>query len=704
MQQVRRLWVLTWIAVAILAVWLRLPQGPEDRTSYMTQNDALYQLQRVQDTLDHYPRVPGFDPKLHHPTGYQLHWPALYPLALASLAKGLGIESQPDSLARDLGYLPILLSLIGLMGWMGVIRKISGSEQMAVAVGVLIAVNPYCESLSRYQAFDHHLFVDLALAGIAFAWVSGRSKLAMLAFALGLAMTPEFVFYGVALVGVWTWHRLCQPDDIYLTWAPSLLVALVWALDQGIQLGPVTWWSVYRLSGFHVAVFAAIASAGVLWSRFQPARLTWSLVGFGCTLAVGFMALLLLSGQWELLIERLGQVGRLSISEEQSPLKWPLLKTPPWVLIYVVPLVLVLGKAIDALRRNDRAGFTQSGLTLLVLLIGLREIRHFGSLQAAMIALSTLALYATWRKTNINLRLRRLLAVGLVLMAVWAFGLSRWRYQRAVQAGQQVELVAVQVPEWLRRATSVDDAVVAAWDYGHQIRVLAQRAVVLDPFNFPEPIDQRIEDLWLATSETQLVAAMDHYQARWLVVTNPTQSMLAVLDGSDPRISRYFGPAENGRRLLTARIIESPMMALWLGQGRFGQPAQLRLAKVSEAMLTVPLYDEAGLTKEIIAPAYAVFERVKGCTIEISHAPAKLRAELGYLTSSGFSWMSLQQDDRDPDRVVFRVALPAPWEAEGFRIPKPYRFTSNSHSLEVVVDEQDIRSGQQLKIDWDSDL
>ncbi len=686
------------VSVLIFAAWLRWPHSEIDHRAVYMDNDSLYQLQRIHDTLVNYPKVPTQDAKLHHPNGYQLHWPGLYPWLMASYVK-LGFDAVDDSLAgiaRKTGYLPIVWGLLACLFWMRASAQFLSSKETSIAIGLLIGCMPYTIAVSRYGILDHHGFVDLALSIMAYGCVCKRRWIQSIGLVMGLALTPEFPYYALILLAIWAWYQsYLSLGSKVGDWLPFALVMLVWTLNQVVQQGPWVWWDLYRLSLTHAALFAACSFAANLsrtidWRK----RMLPSLMFFGLTLLTVCLLVLWSNGQAAILVERLSQTGRMSIAEETSVLRWPLWNMPIWIWIYIPIAFIAAFNCVRALLRRATMDFVTSGLVLVTYIVALREIRHFAVLQGALISTGICLLIIGMRRIEhpIHITLKRSLALGLLCLALTAAYIGNRQYQRVRQSDYaNWNPLVTEIPAWLAKNTSSHHAVMAPWDIGHQIRVLADRSVSLDPFNFPDPIDVIIEDVYLAKDEDELLQALERYQCKWLVAANPTSSIAAVLDPADTRWSNWFAGGTASNPVLRPQALENPMVRLWIAPSWL--PQSLRLRTVAEKTVAIKFVGQPGT---VSCPLYRIYEQVPGALVRVIDAKESFKLET--IALSGGHEVICQPLIQSDDQNTWKVIYPAPYKGQGIQFPNAYRLWNESQEFEVVISEEDVVLGRLVEI------
>ncbi|MCB1041762.1 MAG: hypothetical protein KDC35_02420 [Acidobacteria bacterium] len=670
-----------WITTIICLVFvgMRVPWHASEQNDYRLMNDSLYQLQRVMDTRTTWPKVHGTDPMLHYPHGYQLHWPSIYPLFLTTLTLPFEAQNVHD-LAPRLAWLPIAIGLIAMMLWMSFVGCLTTSRTYSLATGLFISISPYAISLSRYAEMDHHLYVDLALAMMVWGYTYKKSFVPWAGLAVGLSFTPEFSFYAIILVGIWSWYHGHEPSKHMMI--PGIVAFAVWFIDQGMEIGPIHWWSIYRLSLFQVSVFAAIALAALI-TRFVKSAdiLVPSLIWFAALLA-GITAILLsVSGGFDLLLDRLGHTGRLAISEESPMLRWPLWHNQPIVLLTFLIAVIQVIQVIKYLSRGEKRRFAVNGLILLTLMVSLREVRHFGALQSACIAASVLVVWSLPARRVAGLNTHGIAAFfGLVFFAISLIGFRKALNRENALWAPRVDEVVYTASQYTQR----DDGIMASWSLGHQIRVLAHRSVVVDPFNFPEPIDQQLIDVFLAPDAAHLHQGLTDNSATVFMATNPISVMASVMEDDDPRWVAWFAPGVQQPIAVRPEIQASPAFTAWFGAGEIPIPGLMPFS-VSRSFESVELFTPQGVIERKV-PVCTGFRMVPGA--RILSAPED---DLVLITKQG-KQVPIAKSETTHE-ALWHVSIPAPSE-----FGQTYRLLRGDTEVDLQINTDQIKFGQELDL------
>ncbi len=593
--------------VLALAFLWRMPVAPREWRYMLCENDSLYQLYRVQECLADYPRVPSVDPFSHYPAGYRVHWLALHSVFYATLARLAGIgAADRTGLVAFLSWIPPLLGVLAVAAAMAVAACFRRSLPFVLAVGILCALSVETTRPFFFGVIDHHLFAHLGVLLLVWGRLAGRRALWAAGLVSLLAMTPESIIYVSALVGVafcadaaglalrpqaaegeaasgtaeWFWYA-----------SPAAIALGVWVLQRSLETAPLpttsfSWTdptlfqpSWLALWGIGLgAVLASWKSAPLV--RPVPRRALGMLALVGLAGAAFFAA----TGSLMTIASRLTRSGRMFVAEEASVFSRGLGATPPWYWIVVAAGFVIAAVLLQALRsrRRPRLWFGWMAL-LLAVALGCLEYRHLYVLSSLQM-LAVVA--AAWESVD---WLRRRAPAGrtalssaaavvavLVIGAVFARGDVLHRAARHAQACGNLAVVE-ELADWLKTSTpsprtaGAEPAygVFTPWNIGHQIHILGDRPVIVDPFNYEtdSSVEDTLAQVWLAKTADELAAALRRHRARYLVLTNPAEEIAGVLRRRGGDVHRFVRIEANGAPTYLPPMLQFAAFRLYMTRG-----------------------------------------------------------------------------------------------------------------------------------------
>ncbi|HEX9502440.1 MAG TPA: STT3 domain-containing protein, partial [Thermoanaerobaculia bacterium] len=239
-----------------LSVWPRVFSGGR---VYLDGPDGYYHLRRAAMTLQHWPRVPQFDPAINYPAGGLISWPPLFDGLLATLA----LPFRSDRALEVIGaFLPPILGALQLIVLYMLVHALRNRRAALVAV-MVAAILPAIVRYTLLGNLDHDPFFSLcllvALLGIAREnpWLIAAG----LAFGI-LGWTGAIV--GVAIV---TLVFLCS-----VIRNNALAIGATIAAVAVLPFVMASEWRVATFEGLSWLHVAALAGAGLVGSLFSRSR------------------------------------------------------------------------------------------------------------------------------------------------------------------------------------------------------------------------------------------------------------------------------------------------------------------------------------------------------------------------------------------------------------------------------------------------
>lgn len=157
-------WVIFGASVlALLARFLTLPAMTRSGALRLISMDDYGHLRRAMAALVEFPRVPAFDPYLHHPEGAIWIWPPGFDFALATIGRllfGSGAELSEMTLVAAL--VPPVLGALGVWPLFAFCRSAIGAAEARWAA-IFYALIPAAVVWSSFGRADQHCAEALAL-------------------------------------------------------------------------------------------------------------------------------------------------------------------------------------------------------------------------------------------------------------------------------------------------------------------------------------------------------------------------------------------------------------------------------------------------------------------------------------------------------------------------------------------------------------
>ncbi len=641
------------LVVLVSALLWRLPLIKGEKNLLYCNNDAIYHLKMVKDSLQNYPRVETRDSYSHYPGGYRVHWLPFHTFFYASAAKLLGCSGKTSYglLKSRLSIIPPLLGVLAALLVLLIAAHFSTNRWFLLTCGLLAAWGGLHYNPFYYGLLDHHLFTHLGILAAILGHLRRGHRLWAAGIFITLATAPAAVFYVTLLLfirflshlaggppsedpGKEKWHQ--SPPAWYLS--PALMAAVALLLNRFIETSPLpffhtdaTYFSLFHplwllgtgalFWGLPVLVFA------VRQGRFKSSKL-WP--GAGLTAGLGLtVSVFLLLGHGKQILERLSGSERLVVMEEKSLLEHGLFYASPWVLVLCLTGVFLLYQCWRLLFEPRESlspprEYFPWLLFLAALVLGLMERRHmfiFSGLLAAAVGLMLLHALRYLRKSRFFAEgaplFRAVPAVALGLLLSFAFFQDNIVPRFDFFSTQCRDLRTKQaVAAWLKEHTPPPGTgaegrpnygVFCPWDFGHHVNILGERPVVVDPFNFPVPIEKPLRDIWLARTPGELHQRLLKYNVRYLVITDPGMQVLNILAPERIREEKLLSPPRDGVMYYTEKLNTYAAVRLFLQQG--GQEfAGFKPVFLADTRSTFPILAPGGGFNEYNPPVLQIYE------------------------------------------------------------------------------------------------
>ncbi len=141
--------------------------------------DSYYHMRRIALTIVHYPIANTFDSYVNYPHGFQILWPPLFDVVVATAALIVGLGS-PDAFTIEVvsSLVPVLMG-IAVIALTYFIARDAMNEKVALIAALVMAILPAGVFRSLFGVVDHHeleVLISLAMYLLFIRAVSGARK------------------------------------------------------------------------------------------------------------------------------------------------------------------------------------------------------------------------------------------------------------------------------------------------------------------------------------------------------------------------------------------------------------------------------------------------------------------------------------------------------------------------------------------------
>ena len=584
------------LALFVLAWLWRLPTSPEEWRFLWCDNDSLFQLHRIQQSLERYPLVPSVDGYSHYPTGSRIHWLAPHTAFYATISRLAGVEhGDLEALGRFVSWIPPFLGVVAVALTLRIASSFTSDPRCVLAIGLLAALGAESCRAFFFGVIDHHLFGHLAMLLL----VLGRLRRSLATWTFGLALffslTPEATFYvTVVLTVLWLSELGSDPaSDRTRTlsrwlWflAPSVVCLAAWIAQRQLETDPLPAldfsWKYLTLLQPLLFLLLGAGYAGTVAAQgsVRRAPALWSgVVALGC-LIVFLVASGTLSAGWL----RLMRIDRIFVGEEVSPLAVGFWGSSRWLRILFLAGVFWVVRSVLAFREGgDSDEKFRSLVMMMAFAIGLLEMRHMyilASLQMVGVGLAALATaQALGRLSMFSRHFGGLLPIAAISTVVGAVFITEHVVGRQATHGEACSFLplAEELSNWLHihgegpreGSGTAQYGVFGPWWIGHHLHVLGGRPVVVDPLNYPEAEDsERAEaESWEAQSAEDLQKALRGHQVKYFVMTEPARAIVRTLRTADPARRELVRSTSEGKTVLLRGLSRFAAFRLFMSRG-----------------------------------------------------------------------------------------------------------------------------------------
>ncbi len=742
----RRLPVICCCAFVAALFWRAPLDGSRDRA--LRDNDCLYHLAKVERCLADYPRVPTIDRYSHYPTLYRDHWLTPHTLLYATIARVTGADgADRAALASRVSWLPPLLGALAALLAVLIAAEADPRTPTLVIAALMAVFTRTAMPLFSYGTIDHHLFAALGLECLLLARLRRLRWLWCLGFLALFAATPAASVYASLFLGLLFLtetavasrreHDVNPPREWQWFLAPAAACLAALLCHRGLDPDPLPWsalesttMSLFQVLWFLVLGGGMAGSLEVLRRtrrRNQGRQQALIAVAIaGIAVAAAALVLLQLTGQLGTVWARFNAARRMPVSEEMRPLAGAFMTIPYWPKLLVLVTVATAAKLVAALRSHSKTdpAFLYAALTGM-LAFGFLEYRFLfatSMLAAVAVALASTAVVGALRR---NPRLQSpaarhvpaaILALLFVPVAWTDIGTRVLKITAAAPAApgnpnaaasEMLEWLAVNTPQpGPRHGATPEYGVFAPWALGHHINVLAERPVVVDPFNHVGVMEPS-RNVWLEHDDAELLATLRGHRARYLVVQDAARDILSMvgLTGGDVSHLLAMHEALPGEWLFLQPMTQFAAFRLATTCGVSPPAAHMQPRFFSAARRTINMVSADGQVRTVSRPAVQVYETKPGAllqgTLPEGSGHAILACQLHW-TSGEHEPLTIEaRINADTEgRFQRRIALPAPVTETSFTIPVSYRLTAGQSQAQITITQHAVDTGETIQVQW----
>lgn len=682
--------------------------------------DPYYHLRRVQLAMAHGGIPPIFDAYFNHPEGVEAYTPHLFPALLALAARwALGPTTDPRLLSHVMVWLgpvcwlliPPCLYLLARLIFPHDCRRIGliAAAAAAISPAMTAATLLGCPDTQCVEAIAALLLPALSLAVVA---RPGAARVAALA---GAGMAAFFSWSGVlmylllvagALLGLRALLAR-HPAGAALRSASGALACAYGCMAAGSLLYGVLWPTGVALDRVGAGTAAALALCALAWAL--PGRTRFGAWAAPVLLCLGVLALAQATGA-----RAAGEAGAWTATVTELE---PLLgrRGEAWArsLWLFTPAVVLLPVAMAHISRRARgaAASAQVGAGLLLVLLAfaaasallfVKQAHVFAAYWTLALAYGTCVVlgWAGRRQPLVWLALALLLAPG-ALMALqpsqrFSHPLSaRWQclfYLRDHTPPAGDPLFPVGKPAY--------GVLSSFWDEGHFIAAIAERPTVASGLHETLAANRATAEFCLASSAEQALAVLERFDARYYLWSYNIDIL--------PAYARWLGKTDwravierDGRYETSPEIFDLFQVRLAVSDGGAGGVEGRRWDATGALRL---LYERGDVLRlrGLALPRYKVYERVRGCTLEVvadPHVQVSARLSLRSNLNRPFAYEARAVTDASGTARLAVAYASRDFPAGGVVAESRYTIRAGTRQAEVEVDERDVQQGGTVRVE-----
>jgi asparagine N-glycosylation enzyme membrane subunit Stt3 len=654
------------------ALWLRVSHAGDvvyEGYAFARTSDAAYHLHRSLLTLEHFPRVPVFDPLMNWPHGAVCHWPPGTDQVWALVPLLLGARHDEKRASRIISVLPVFVALVVVLLTMRMVHAVYAPRPPPFAAvfgaGCIAATLPVFLRLTQAGMPDHHVMESLVVAllciwicdrfpgedfaqrsrGRRLAWeLSGAAAITASLYLLTVGALYAAPFIAALLcLALFESGRGRGPVDrvlgsgavacvasaaaVALIYAPSLAVhGRVFAYAFPSLLFPLL------LAGVAGAIVVSLA----IDAPRPPAPSPLRAAARRAAAAAGFMALVLVgllsfeearrSIAESISGFMLGGISSVAEVDEAKPLFHRGVEQPLRLLGWWAPaafLLLPIG-FLEAFRQQRQRAVIVFGGALFTASMALMQLRFLRGFAPYIALGSALGLYALVERLRIRLGSDRvhpgLASALLIAVILLVLGRDPAVASLALPGPDRPMPGSYGASLFLSRhnpvrADGTRAGVLTNWSRGHYLMWPARSGVVANGFVFllGEEGHNEVKRA-LVGDESRALGTMDRRDLQWLLTGADYYRIVTV----GPRRDRPLVPGRQGRGVVNISFLEQvPLAVAMLGGG--GLPAR-GVAHLGHLAPRWASADHVG-NMSFFLPGLFLFEKVKGARLTGTAAP-----------------------------------------------------------------------------------
>ncbi len=685
--------------------------------------DSTYQVKRVKDCLDNYPKVQSHDSNSHYPTGMATHWENFYTFALASIVKLTELGCQRD-MSHILSFVPVLVGLLALLFLYCILKKNKAPLKWFWLYAPFALFAPECSSNFYLGTIDHHAFIQLAVFLLISSFWFFRKSVYVCALFFCFFFSPESMVFGtlflclsalLILNPLWDsspFRKQLFSKPVLVLW-PGCFSFVSYGVHWLLELERTDFFS---FSVLHKSLFQPVwfLSLGVLlWLYiwlYQSHKSNKVL--FGKIILVSFVFGVLWgflfweSGMLDLIIKRFSNPSRLFVAEESSPLFFPsFTRSFLHYKLYLVYLALSVFLAVKS-RFRDPKWVVLS----VVILFGITEMRFLKVISTCMMLFFVQGCRDVWRLVSMGqLKRKGVLFAQVLLTAVMSFALIQLLPARLASRTEREFLHIVgeleswskmnQVTKQLQRGTN---AILCPWSLGHHVNYFTNSGVLVDPFNFPVPIEPTLKEIFSQKNTAEFLSLLRGKDTEWVIYYKPLREYQNIMREQKSEAIHtlpyrgfnmfvYDSDGLDVPFLKPAYSLNAANFEFGFQVSHFSDQHELFFNKQQELLLDK-------------RPKFQIFRIVPGMTVSGRVPDQSSQISIGYTIVNGLGErreMRYVVPVSEDGSFSINIANPAPSMTSGLRILTPYILRSDTYQAKVFVSTEQIEKGSfRNHLDW----
>ena len=450
------------IAVIVLGFALRLSVWPRVFNGghvYLDGPDGYYHLHRAAMTLEHWPRVPSFDPLINYPAGGTISWPPLFDFLLATLA----LPSPSDRTLEIVGaLLPSVLGALQLLVLYMLVHALRNRRAALIAVTVA-AILPAVVRYTLLGNLDHDPFFSLCLLVALFGIARENPWL------IGAGLACGVLGWTGAIVGVAIVTLVC----LFSTRSNALAIGATAAAVVVLPFVIASPWRGATFEGLSWLHVAALVGAGFVGSAVSRSRSLAVLNGIALLILAPICIRPFIAGAQY----AAGDAPILAMVAEAQPLLKLFGRLDAWPMVIRFGFLPLLVIFVAATKLRDRETPRPRDFIFIapwvVITFALALLHSRFSFDAGL----ALAAFAGLAFDSVKPAVFFVALVPILPAYLPVLGLEGFNFYTRPNALRDYQFD--RVCEWLRPRPP--GAALAPWSFGHWIVWIAKKPVVIGP-------------------------------------------------------------------------------------------------------------------------------------------------------------------------------------------------------------------------------